>query len=51
MTEAEIKEKGLDKSGFTSSWQGRVYISDASQSFIAKQINVSEKGEYAIKVR
>ena len=51
MTEAEIKEKSLNKANFTSSWQGRIFISDASKSMIAEKINVSEKGEYAIKVR
>ncbi len=51
MSEAEIKEKNLNKANFTSSWQGRIFISDPANSMIAEKINVSEKGEYAIKVR
>ena len=50
-TEAEIKELGLNISNYTSSWQGRVFISDAANSMIAEKINIKEKGEYAIKVR
>jgi DNA-directed RNA polymerase subunit E" len=38
-------------SSFTTSWQGRLYVTDASQSMIADKVNIKEKGEYAIKVR
>ena len=51
LSEAEIKEQGLDKSDFTTSWQGRIFISDVQRSTIAKNIGITEKGEYAIKVR
>ena len=51
LTEAEIKESGQDKSNFTSSWQGRVYIVDPENSMIAEKIAIQKKGEYAIKVR
>ena len=51
LTEAEIKELSLPKSDFTTSWQGRIYISDAQNSMIANKISIKEKGEYAIKVR
>jgi len=39
------------KDGFTESWQGRIHFVDAEKSFIAKQMGVTEDGEYAIKVR
>lgn len=51
LTDAEIKERGLDKSQFTSSWQGRVFVSKVEGSMIAEKIGITEKGEYAIKVR
>lgn len=35
---------------FVQNWKGRIYISDASRSDIAKKIGVEQKGEYAIKV-
>lgn len=38
-------------SSFTNSWQGRLYISDAKKSTIAQKVNITLKGEYAIKVR
>lgn len=37
--------------GFSTNWQGRIYIADPNKSFIAKQIGITAKGEYAIKVR
>jgi RNA polymerase subunit RPABC4/transcription elongation factor Spt4 len=51
LTEAQIKEQSLPKSDFTTSWQGRLFIRDVEKSFIAKQISIKLKGEYAIKVR
>jgi len=36
---------------FSTNWQGRLFIVDPSKSFIAKQISIDDKGEYAIKVR
>lgn len=38
-------------SAFTTSWQGRLFISDPEGSMIAKQVGITSKGEYAIKVR
>ncbi|MBU0460187.1 MAG: DNA-directed RNA polymerase subunit E'' [Nanoarchaeota archaeon] len=38
-------------SNFTTSWQGRLYVNDVSESMIAEKINIKVKGEYAIKVR
>lgn len=35
---------------FTTSWQGRLYITDVN-SEIAQKLGVKVKGEYAIKVR
>lgn len=37
--------------GFTTSWQGRLYVSDVAKSMIGEKVNVTVKGEYAIKVR
>ncbi len=51
LTDADIKELKLDKSEFTTSWQGRIYIADAANSLIANELKINEKGEYAIKVR
>ena len=36
---------------FTTSWQGRLYVTDISKSMIAEKIGIKVKGEYAIKVR
>lgn len=36
---------------FSENWKGRVFILDAAKSEIAKNISITEKGEYAIKVR
>jgi len=36
---------------FSTLWQGRLSILDASKSIIAKKIEATIKGEYAIKVR
>lgn len=36
---------------FSINWQGRLNISDANKSMIAKKIGITAKGEYAIKVR
>lgn len=36
---------------FTETWKGRLFILDANQSEIAKKLNITVKGEYAIKVR
>jgi len=36
---------------FSDNWKGRMYIFDVSKSEIAKKIEVTEKGEYAIKVK
>ncbi|MBT4604019.1 hypothetical protein HOC01_00120 [archaeon] len=46
-----IGDLNESKSNFTSSWQGRIYVKDAQNSFIAKEMGIKEKGEYAIKVR
>ncbi|MBI4454022.1 DNA-directed RNA polymerase subunit E'' [Candidatus Woesearchaeota archaeon] len=36
---------------FSTNWQGRLFIGDVNKSLVAKQIGVTAKGEYAIKVR
>ncbi len=51
LAESEIKEKGLKKSDFNPTWQGRLYILDPEKSAIAQKILIKQKGEYAIKVR
>ena len=38
-------------SSFTSTWQGRLYVVDVSKSLIAQKVGLTQKGEYAIKVR
>ncbi len=38
-------------SNFTTSWLGLLYINDPSKSTIAEKVNITVKGEYAIKVR
>ncbi len=51
LSEADIRELNLDKNDFTSSWQGRIYVYDVQQSQVAQKVGITEKGEYAIKVR
>ena len=51
LSDADIRELGLNKSDFTSSWQGRIFVHDVARSEIAQKVNITEKGEYAIKVR
>ena len=36
---------------FTENWQGRIFVLDANKSEIAKQLGITVKGEYAIKVK
>lgn len=36
---------------FSTNWQGRIFISDPKNSAIAEKINITIKGEYAIKCR
>jgi len=36
---------------FTESWKGRIYIADPNNSEIAKKINITAKGEYALKIK
>ena len=36
---------------FSTSWQGRLFVSDANKSEIGQKIELKVKGEYAIKVR
>ena len=42
---------GCKGNAFSTSWQGRLYISDVEGSMVAEQISIKVKGEYAIKVR
>lgn len=36
---------------FSTNWQGRIYIKDPEKSMIAKKLNITKEGEYAIKVK
>ena len=36
---------------FTTSWKGRIVVTDAEKAEIAKSLGINVKGEYAIKVR
>jgi len=36
---------------FSTNWQGRLYVIDASKSVIADKMGIKAKGEYAIKTR
>jgi DNA-directed RNA polymerase subunit E" len=36
---------------FSTNWQGRIFVSDAQRSEIAKKIGITVKGEYALKCR
>ena len=38
-------------SDFASSWNGRIVVIDPEKSAIAKKLEVSKEGDYAIKVR
>lgn len=49
--ENEIKDKGMSKGEFTTSWKGRVYILNVAMSRIAQKMGITKEGEYAIKVR
>ena len=40
--------KGTD---FTTGWKGRIIIFNAEKSEIAKKLEISVKGEYAIKTK
>lgn len=51
LTEAQIKELGLHQGDFTESWQGRIFVNDFQNSHIAKEMGITRKGEYAIKVK
>jgi DNA-directed RNA polymerase subunit E" len=35
----------------TTSWQGRLYVTDVQNSQVAHEVGIKVKGEYAIKVR
>jgi len=39
------------KDSFTDQWQGRIHFINPKKSFIAHEMGVTHKGEYAIKVR
>ena len=36
---------------FSTNWQGRIFIADPKKSAIAEKIEITVKGEYAIKCR
>ena len=51
LDESEIRERGLPKGEFRSTWQGRICILKKEESMIAGKMNIDKTGEYAIKVR
>jgi len=36
---------------FSTNWKGRIYILNPEKSEIAKKINITHEGEYAIKIK
>ena len=40
-----------ESTNFTTSWQGRLYVTDVQRSAIAGKLVIKLKGEYAIKIR
>jgi len=50
LTDAEVSPLN-PKEQLTSTWFGRMYISDSEKSEIAKKLGYEKPGEYAIKVR
>ncbi|MBS3113117.1 DNA-directed RNA polymerase subunit E'' [Candidatus Woesearchaeota archaeon] len=38
-------------SNFSNSWNGRMYVIDSNKSHISKQMGLTMKGEYAIKIK
>ena len=51
LKENQINDLNESKSNFSSNWQGRIFVRDAQGSYVAKEMGIIEKGEYAIKVR
>jgi DNA-directed RNA polymerase subunit E" len=45
------KCKSCHSESLTTSWQGRIYVTDVAKSMVAGKIDLKVKGEYAIKVR
>jgi len=43
--------KVSNTSEYSSNWNGRLYITNPEKSVIAQKVGITEKGEYAIKVR
>jgi len=43
--------KVCDGTDFSDNFQGRMFITDANKSEIAKKLEIKQPGEYAIKVR
>ena len=38
------------KNSFTNTFQGQINVLDANKSFIAKKMDISVKGDYAMKI-
>ncbi len=51
LTQTEITEKKENIGEFSQNWQGKIVIFDVMKSQIAKEMDVPQEGEYAIKVR
>jgi len=50
LTEADVSPLNA-KEPLSNTWFGRIYIDDVEKSTIAKKLNITKTGEYAIKVR
>ncbi len=50
LTDAEVSPLN-PKEPLSNTWFGRICITDAEKSQIAKKLNIAQNGEYAIKVR
>ena len=42
---------GCKGNSFSANWQGRLFVNDVKNSMVAEKINITIKGEYAIKVK
>ena len=51
LSDVGVKERKLNKSDFSTTWQGRLQILQPAKSQIAEKAGFKQAGEYAIKVR
>ncbi len=51
VSDYEIKEKSLNRDEYTEGWKGRIIVLNPQESEFAKKLNLTQKGEFAIKTR